>query len=152
MGSNQLWKREPEKVAFVLLFPPLSGEMGLFLTTSFWLWGVGMKFSSSGTTSCRLWPYSHRCLWIYVWVVKRDRVELGSLKGRAVARGPLWKESPRVWMICWMKNIRYLRRLGPKATLKRKAAIGLRRAVRQEKQGLDISLKIPKRERWSSSR
>ena len=55
-------------------------------------------------------------------------------------------------MICWMKNIRYLRRLGPKATLKRKAAIGLRRAVRQEKQGLDISLKIPKRERWSSSR
>lgn len=53
-------------------------------------------------------------------------------------------------MICCMKNIRYLRRHGLIATIKRKAAIGPRRTVRQEKPGIDIGLKIPKRERWSS--
>ena len=69
---------------------------------------------------------------------------------RAIAGGHLLKESPSTWALCWMKDITYLRRHGPKATIKRRAAIGPRKGISQEKPGLDIGLKIPKRERQSS--
>ena len=49
-----------------------------------------------------------------------------------------------------MKDIRYLRRRGPKATIKRRAVIGPRKGVSQEEPGLDIGLEILKRERRGS--
>ena len=47
-----------------------------------------------------------------------------------------------------MKDMRYVRRHGPKARIEN-ATIGPRKGVSQEKPRLDIGLKIPKRERQS---
>ena len=78
----------------------------------FCFWGIEMKFSSS-----KLLPadYGHR-------VVPACGSEYGSLrrrgwnwtaqKVRAVVGVFLQKESPRTWVLCWVKDIRYLRRYG----------------------------------------
>ena len=78
----------------------------------FCFWGIEMKFPSS-----KLLPadYGHR-------VVPACGSGYESLRGRgwnwtaqkvrAVVGVFLQKESPRTWVLCWVKDIRYLRRYG----------------------------------------
>ena len=44
-------------------------------------------------------------------------------------------------MLCWMKDIRYLRRHGPKVTIKRRAVRAPRQGVSQENQDQILALK-----------